>query len=202
MIERPRGGWSGADRHGGLMLPDPRDFLERGIRIIWIQIDDRLEQHERHAVESNRIVAEPTPRQLRVLPAAEAILRSAAGIGVIQIALDRVVSLLDLGCPIPDHLPIHPRHDVVARIVRQRSDQSRGSRGHCCCRCLGRRALVASLAAAPAHEKADEYNADQWSDRDGHLKSPRHCRPQVAKTDASYPRRRIGERTWWRTGSG
>ena len=56
----------------GLALPDPRDPLERRVRVVGIQIQDRLEQHERHAVESNRVVAEPAPRQLRVLSAAEA----------------------------------------------------------------------------------------------------------------------------------
>ena len=42
------------------------------MRVVRVEIDERLEDHERHAVEPDRVVLEPGPCQLWVLAAAEA----------------------------------------------------------------------------------------------------------------------------------
>ena len=75
------------------------DGAQRRVLVIGVQIEDRLEEHVRHAAEPDRAVAEPVPAQLRVLPAAETVLPGAGGIGVVQVALDGLVAFGDLRRP-------------------------------------------------------------------------------------------------------
>ena len=92
--------------------------------MIRIEIENRLEEHERHAVESDRVVAEPAPRQPRILAAAEPVLLGAGRIGVVQIAVDRLLAFGDLRRPVGHDLPVDPRHDVLARVVLERAPRA------------------------------------------------------------------------------
>ena len=91
-----------------------------GFCMVGIEIENRLEEHERHAVESDGVVAEPAPGQAGILAAAEAVLLGAARIGVVQISVDGPLAFRDLRRPVGHDLPIDPRHDVLARVVLQR----------------------------------------------------------------------------------
>jgi hypothetical protein len=110
--------------HGGLTLPDPRDGAQRRIGMIGIEIENCLEQDERHTVEANRVVAEPAPGQLRSLSAAETIRPGVLRVGVVQIAFDRPLPLLNLRRPVGHDLTIDPRDDLVAGIALQRGDEA------------------------------------------------------------------------------
>ena len=105
------------------MLPDARDGAQCRVLMIRIQIENRLQQHERHAVESDRVVAEPAPGQPGVLAAAETVLLGAGRIGIVQISVDGALAFRDFRRPIGDDLSIDPRNDLVARVVLQRRDE-------------------------------------------------------------------------------
>ncbi len=159
VIERPgSGGRSRPRRHTRLALPDASDGAQRRIAMIRIEIENRLEQHERHAVESDRVVAEPAPGKPGILPAAEPVLRGADRIGIVQIPVDGALAFHDFRRPVGDDLSIDPRDDLVARVVLQRSDEP----------CLGPfrgshvlRFLRCSTAPARAHRDANRGDATE-----------------------------------------
>ena len=64
--------------------------------MVGIQIENRFEEHVRHAVESDGVVAEPAPGQPGILSAAETVLFGADRIGVVQISLDGLLALRNL----------------------------------------------------------------------------------------------------------
>lgn len=96
---------------------------ERRVGMIRIEIEDRLEDHVRQAVESDRIAPKPAPGQPGILPAAEAVLPGTHRIGVVQICLDRPIAFRDLRVPIGHDRAVHPGHDVLARVVLQRANE-------------------------------------------------------------------------------
>ncbi len=116
VIERPRGA---AARHLCFTLPDAGDGAKRGVGVIRVEIENRLEENKRYAVEANGIVVEPRPGEARVLAAAKAILLGAHGIRIVEVAVDDAATLLYLGRPVRYDLAVDPRDDLGARIDRQ-----------------------------------------------------------------------------------
>jgi hypothetical protein len=124
VVERPCGGRAARTvRHQRLSFPDPREGAQRRVHVIRVEIEDGLEEHERHAVEADRVVAEPAPREPRRVSAPEAVLRRPFRVGVVQVALNRPLAPGRLRGPVRDDLAIDPRHDRVAGVVLQRRDQ-------------------------------------------------------------------------------
>src|SRR5687767_3877617 len=72
--------------HGCLALPNTSNGPQRRVLVVGIEIEERLEEHERHTVESDGVVAEPAPCQLRVVSAAEPVLLCPRGIGIVEVA--------------------------------------------------------------------------------------------------------------------
>ncbi len=162
MVHRPRrrAGWGG---NHGLTLPDPGDGPQRRIGVVGIQIDDRLEQHVGHAVEPDRVVAEPGPGQSRGLAAAEAVLGGPTRIVVVQVGGNRRIAPGDLRRPVGDHLAVDPRHDLGRVVVGERRHQPRlrGLAGRGVGGCVG-------SGTAPASGRRDagrERDADDMVER-------------------------------------
>ncbi len=110
-------------RHDRLVLPDSSDGAQRRVRMVRIEIENRLEQHERHAIESDGVVPEPAPGQPGILPAAETVFLGADRIGVVEISLNGPLAFRNLRRPVGDRLPIDPGHDLRARVVLQRTHE-------------------------------------------------------------------------------
>jgi hypothetical protein len=104
---------------------------------------------------------------LWILSVAETIRRGPAGIGVVQIAVDRPVAFLDFRRPIGDDLPIDPRHDLRAGVVLQRRDETGGDPF-----CDGRILAALIRGAAAARKRGD---GDQWNATEPELANNRHC---------------------------
>jgi hypothetical protein len=85
--------------------------------MIRIEIENRFEEHKWDAVESHWIVAEPAPRESRVLPASESVLLRTAGVGVVEIRVDSLLAPFYLGRPVRHHLAVDPRNDFLTRAV-------------------------------------------------------------------------------------
>ena len=92
--------------------------------MIRIEIEQRLEHHERHAVEPDGVVLEPAPGEARVLPAAEPVLLGPGGIRVVEIRVDRRPPFRDFCGPVVDDLAVNPRHDLIARVLLEWTDES------------------------------------------------------------------------------
>jgi len=122
MIHRPRLPGTGCGRHSRSPLPDACDISQRRVRVVGVEIEDRLQQDVGNAIEPDRVVVEPVPRHLRILAAAEAVLGGPFSIGIVQICLDCALALLHLGIPVGDRHAVDPRHDVERGVVLQWRD--------------------------------------------------------------------------------
>ncbi len=126
VIERPGG--SSADSRLAV-FPDARQRPQRHIVIVRIEIENRLEEHERQPVEADRIVAKPVPRQPRILSASESVLRGVRRIRIVQIIGDRLVAPGNLDVPVADRRAVNPGQDVRTTVIFQRPDDGAGSTG-------------------------------------------------------------------------
>ena len=74
-------------RSGGqfrLTLPDARDPAQRRVLVFGIEVEDGLEEDERHPVEADGVVEEPVPGQPRMLSAAEPVFLRPARVAVVR----------------------------------------------------------------------------------------------------------------------
>ena len=125
VIERPAGrGRAGAQRQLRLVLPDACNGAETLVRVIGIEIEDGLQQDERHTVEANGIVAKPGPGEAWVLAAAKAIPGRAIGVGVGKIRVNRPIPVANFRRPVRHRLPVHPRQHLRPGVVRQWPDEA------------------------------------------------------------------------------
>ena len=134
-----------------------------------------------HAVEADRVVAEPAPGQLRILAAAEAVLSRREPDRRRQVGRRSPSRASRLPRPVGDDLAVDPGHDVLARVALGRLHEACPRRG---CRSARRESrLPGSGGRRPA---ADAMTKQGENDQRPVMAAVRHAIPrhQSARTPA------------------